>query len=207
MSGTTESNPERVGWCHRAVTKAAALMFSVVALTVVTGTGRVQAEAPPIKIAHQLERDSGRLVLEFPKPVDYAVERVGADIYIRFSQPIVGDLGPAQRSLTRYVSEMRAAGAGRVLVIRMTGQPRMTHYRRGNIVTIVWLGAGQATPATAEKRPDSKPAENKPSDNKAAEAPAKPPEAKPVDPKPAEPKAAEKPAATPKAEEKPAEAK
>jgi len=166
--------------------------MAVLALCVADASAprRAQAETGPVKVAHQVDRDSGRLLLEFPKAVDYGVERFGNDLYLRFSQPIVSDIAPAQRTLARYVSEMRLAGGGRVLVIRMIGQPRMTHYRRGNAVTIVWIGAGTADTAAVEKPAQTKPAETKP----------------PV-PRPAEPGAAEKPdpskaPAAPRSEEK-----
>lgn len=105
------------------------------------------AEAEPVKAAARLDRGSGRLMLESQRPVRYAVEQSPPYVFMRFSRPLSVDLEPAQRALSRYLVELRLAGGGRVLVLRVTGQPRFTHYRSGNAIILSWIGAGRSTPA------------------------------------------------------------
>jgi len=128
----------RIGGWAASVALAAALFASA---------GPAHAEAEPVKAAVQTDRGSGRLMLEWRRPVQYTVEQSPPYVFVRFSRPLSADLETAQRALSRYLAELRLAGGGRVLVLRVTGQPRFTHYRRGNAIILSWIGAGRATPA------------------------------------------------------------
>ncbi|MGH7005445.1 MAG: hypothetical protein ACREIP_16005, partial [Alphaproteobacteria bacterium] len=154
-----------------------------------------RAEAEPVKIVHRTDRNSGRLMLEFQRPVAYAVERSGPYAFLRFSRSLSGDLDAAKAALERYVDELRLAGGGRVLLIRIAGQPRMTHTQRGNSIVITWVGSGRPEPATAEKPPETKssPAEAPPKAAEQAPRAEPPPAAKPEHP----PQEAKRPEAEP----------
>lgn len=146
--------------------------------------GPAHAEAEPVKAAAQTDRGRGRLVLEWRRPVQYAVAQSPPYVFVRFARPLSADLETAQHALSRYLAELRLAGGSRVLVLRVTGQPRFTHYRRGNAIILSWIGAGRAPPA--ENPTDSSATPGMPPVAKKEE-PAKPgpgaaPEAKPKSP-------------------------
>src|SRR5262245_13241992 len=71
----------------------------------------------------EADRASGRLVLQFPHPVDYSVVRSGPYIFLRFSRPFTANLDEARGKLGNYLGELRLADGDRVLVMRLTGQP------------------------------------------------------------------------------------
>ena len=83
-------------------------------------------------------------------------ERVGNDIYMRF--PSRSRATSSLRGLGAYVSDARGRGGG---CSSSDGTSRHAHFRRGNAVTIIWIGPGQAEPATAEKPSATKPPDNK----------------------------------------------
>lgn len=130
-------------------TRASGLRVAIVALAAALCAPAApgHAEAEPVKVATQIDRGSGRLVLEWRRPVGYTVEQAPPYTFVRFSRPFGGDIEPAQRALQRWLAELRLAGGGRVLVLRVVGQPRFIHYRRGNAVILTWIGAGRAGPA------------------------------------------------------------
>lgn len=173
-----------------------------------------QAEAEAIKATTQSDRGSGRLILQWRQPVRYTVERAAPFVFVRFSRPFTADLDTPRNALARYLVELRSAGGGRVLVLRVAGQPRFVHYRRGNAVILTWIGLGR-DPATAPPdnptdsgvvvrppalaavpplaRPEGAPTPPVPTPPEQAAAPP------PVPPDPTSPPKAEPPAAPPKA--------
>ena len=176
------------------------------------------AKAEPVKVTARTDRGSGRLVLRWRRPVRYTVARSAPFVFIRFARPLEADLAAAKHALRRYLIELRLAGNGRVLVLRVAGQPRFVHYRRGNAVTLIWIGVGHTPPPPGEnptnseertkppvkaeipavRRPASPPARRSP----AQRSPAPPQRAgvpPPLPPNPAAPpkKAAEAPAKPP----------
>lgn len=62
-----------------------ACVMGVLAALMAIAAPSALAETPPVKIAHQADRDSGRLVLDFGRPVEYAVERAEPYTFMRFS--------------------------------------------------------------------------------------------------------------------------
>jgi hypothetical protein len=144
----------------RAIGVRAAIIALVGGLCASAGPAR--AEAEPVKVATQVDRGSGRLVLEWRRPVDYTVEQAPPYTFVRFSRAFGGDIEPAQRALGRWLAELRVAGGGRVLVLRIVGQPRFIHYRRGNAVILTWIGAGRAGPSEGPTDSRSAPAQDPP---------------------------------------------
>lgn len=129
-------------------TRAQDLRVAIVALAAAlcAPAAPARAEAEPVKVTTQIDRGSGRLVLEWRRRVAYTVEQAPPYTLVRFSRAFGGDIEPAHRALQRWLAELRLAGGGRVLVLRVVGQPRFTHYRRGNAVILTWIGAGRAGP-------------------------------------------------------------
>ena len=178
--------------------------LAVVAAIVAMAPAAALAQAEPVKVAAQADRSSARLVIEWRRPVTYTVNRTGTYIFVRFSRPFSGDVEAARGALGRYLSELRVAGGGRVLVMRVAGEPRFVHRRRGNAVVLSWIGAGRAAPPMAEGPTDSGTTPEKPKPKIAREpAPARP--AQPPEPRaeqPPLPQAEAPPAPTaPRAEE------
>jgi hypothetical protein len=196
------AGPTRLTWAR------AALVVAVAALGATPGAAR--ADDDPVKISAQTDRASGRLVLEWRRPVTYTAMRAGDYILIRFSQPVTGELGRAHGTLGRYVAEMRLAGGGRVLVLRLSGEPEFTHRLKGQAVVLTWIGAQQ----TARRRPAENPTDSDPNPlpvSKSAEATpveAKRVETRPFPERPAAPRSIEATPLQPKpVEAKPIEAK
>ncbi|MBL8663818.1 MAG: hypothetical protein JNM29_13365 [Candidatus Odyssella sp.] len=114
--------------------------------------GSAVAQAATGRATVQTERTSARLVLAWPRPVDYQVTRAGDLIFIRFSRPFDGSIDGARAALAPYVSELRLAGGGHVLIVRLSGRPHFAHLRRGNALVLTWIGAPpgpRAPPETA----------------------------------------------------------
>lgn len=185
----------------------ATLIVAVAALAGAPAT--VRADTEPVKISAQTDRASGRLVLEWRSPVTYTVTRAGDYILVRFSQPITGELALVRGTLNRYLAEMRLTGGGRVLILRLSGEPEFTHRLKGHAVVLTWIGA----PPPARRRPAENPTDSDPNPPlpapNATEAPPvearrvetrpfpeksaapQPIEAKPLQPKPVETRSAE----------------
>jgi hypothetical protein len=100
----------------------------------------------------QSERMSARLVLEWQRPVGYTVTQSDGYVFIRFTRPFPGPLDKVHAPLARYVAELRLAGGGRVLVMRLAGRPYFAHRQRGNAVVLTWIGAAPAEYAASEAR-------------------------------------------------------
>ena len=115
------------------------------------------ANAETVTVAAQTDRGSGKLVLEWNQPVTYTVTRTGEYIFVRFSRPLSAQIDPARAKLGRYLTEMRLAGGGRVLVLRVAGEPKFAHQQRGNAIVLTWIGAGHAKRAEPESPTDSDP--------------------------------------------------
>jgi hypothetical protein len=109
------------------------------ALAIVLLSGAAQA-ATERATAHT-DRTGARLVLEWPRPVHYAVTQTGSYVFVRFAKPFTGPLDKARAPLAGYLAEMRLAGGGRVLVLRFVGETNVAHQRRGNAVVLSWAGA------------------------------------------------------------------
>lgn len=134
-------------------------------------------EAAPGRATVQSERASARLVLEWPRPIEYTVTRSGDQVFIRFSLPFDGSLDNARAALGRYVSEIRLAGKGRVLILRLSGRPHFAHLRRGNSLVLTWIGP--TPPARAEPE-TAAPSEKSAAPPKQAEKPRAPLRAAPA---------------------------
>jgi hypothetical protein len=131
-------------------------LFLCAALAILV-PGAAPAKAEAVKIAAQTDRAGGRLVLQWRHPVTYTVTRSGAYIFVRFSHPVAGQFEPARATLGRYLAELRLAGGGRVLVMRVVGEPSFSHRQRGHATVFSWIGAGHANRASAESPIDSGP--------------------------------------------------
>jgi hypothetical protein len=114
------------------------------------------------------------LVLDWPNRVEFRVFRTGRYIFVWFSRPLPADLREAERSLSRFLDELRMAGQARVLVIRTAGPSRFTYRRLGNALVLSWSGAGRP----AAERSAAPPREKEPAAAVESGAPAPPGETK-----------------------------
>lgn len=156
-TGTARASRRRLAWALAAALLCGAPTFAQAA------TDRAHAEA---------DRNGARLVLEWRRPVEYTVAQTDDYIFVRFSQPFAGPLDRARAPLARYLTELRLAGGGRVLVIRVAGKPRFFHQRRGTALVLTWIGPPSAERAAPRRRA---PVADNPTDT---DAPAGPPRAR-----------------------------
>ncbi|MCW5774359.1 MAG: hypothetical protein KIT16_22135, partial [Rhodospirillaceae bacterium] len=101
--------------CNRPIEAAA--FAAALGLAMAVAPARARAESEPVNVTTQADRGSGRLMLQWRRPVRYTVERAAPFVFLRFSRPFRADLEPARKALDRYLVELRVAGGGRVLVL------------------------------------------------------------------------------------------
>jgi hypothetical protein len=157
-------------------------LLAALALAPAPAAGPALAEAETVKASAQTDAGSGRLVLELRAATRYDVEQSPPYVFIRFSRAIAGDFETQRRTLERYLAELRLAGGGRVLVLRVNGQPRFVHHRRGNALVLTWIGGGRPATPPAENPTDSEDKRGETPQKRADAHPKRPPLERPASP-------------------------
>ncbi len=117
--------------------------------------GTPLARAEPVRVQAALHEDFGRIVFNWKSPVSHKSEVRDGRLTVRFGRPIEATFGRVQRSLRKYVSEIKSSNDGKSIVISLNGDFDAYTYDSGNavIVEIAAKEPGEAEPPakTAEK--------------------------------------------------------
>jgi hypothetical protein len=113
------------------------------------------AEPPRVAVRTGTHADFGRIVFDWPSPVDYSVEQAGDVFRLRFASPAEIDLARVARGPRNVAAVERE---GETIVIRAVPGARLRHFRLGNRVVLDLMDAeAPAAPVAARPRPRPRP--------------------------------------------------
>ena len=135
------------------VSRLIALLFVFVLLGVgslaAAETARVRAGAhePPGKDAF------GRIVLEWPAPVDYKAAIESGRLVVRFARPVSAQLAPVMRSLDAYVSNAVVEDEGRTIAFSLKSEFGLKTYADGPTIVIDLIRLSTVAPPAPKPAP------------------------------------------------------
>lgn len=168
-------------------------------LLLVLGTAALAQEVPLVKIRAGEHPTFGRVVVDWPRSVDYSVTREGDRARIQFSAPARFDLGAVSGQSYGPVQSIAVgpgSDAASVIEIVLPAGATYRHFRDGTKVAVDFFPPEKEAAAPPEQEAKPRPAKLVPEAPKPATQPADP---RPVEPPRPPPVAETKPALPPKA--------
>lgn len=110
------------------------LILAAVLLVVPVGVSTALADS--VKSRGWAHRDFGRVVFDWPSPVNYRLERSGQRTVIRFERPIKSDLTELRKNLAPYLRTASLGKDGRSVVLETKRQGTVRAFRNDKSVVI-----------------------------------------------------------------------
>ena len=92
----------------------------------------------------------GRIIFDWPKPVQHSARVEGGDLLVEFSRPMKGDLGRVVKYLGEYLTSAELSGGGKVARFGLTGNFDVDSFATGaSVVVDLRRGTAASAPARA----------------------------------------------------------
>lgn len=126
------------------------------------GRAAAPAGAPLIGVRTGEHEQYSRVVFDWSRTIDYAVDQQGNKVVVKFGAPGRIDAAALSRSLPKNISAVSAAGGGNLSVtLNVADGVRLRHFRSGPKIVVDVLGSGSApavpTPQVAARTPAPSP--------------------------------------------------
>ncbi len=126
------------------------------------GRAAAPAGAPLIGVRTGEHEQYSRVVFDWSRTIDYAVDQQGNKVVVKFGAPGRIDAAALSRSLPKNISAVSAAGGGNLSVtLNVADGVRLRHFRSGPKIVVDVLGSGNApavpTPQVAARTPAPSP--------------------------------------------------
>tara|TARA_R110000787_G_scaffold49111_5_gene117952 strand:- start:66978 stop:70223 length:3246 start_codon:yes stop_codon:yes gene_type:complete len=127
-----------------------------------SGRAAAPAGAPLIGVRTGEHEQYSRVVFDWSRTIDYAVDQQGNKVVVKFGAPGRIDAAALSRSLPKNISAVSAAGGGNLSVtLNVADGVRLRHFRSGPKIVVDVLGSGNApavpTPQVAARTPAPSP--------------------------------------------------
>lgn len=127
-----------------------------------SGRAAAPAGAPLIGVRTGEHEQYSRVVFDWSRTIDYAVDQEGNKVVVKFGAPGRIDAAALSRSLPKNISAVSAAGGGNLSVtLNVADGVRLRHFRSGPKIVVDVLGSGNApavpTPQVAARTPAPSP--------------------------------------------------
>lgn len=103
----------------------------------------------PVQVRGWAKATHGRIVFDWPRPVQHTATIKGDKLTVRFDRPMRGDFNAAVKGLSEYVTDARISGDGKTATFGLSGSFRIDSFASGSSVIVDLRRARTASVAPA----------------------------------------------------------